>query len=141
MLELGRIDRSLFSDVLDGVVLSLEFLEFDVVFGDVRLEGVDIGLQVSNGLEIHFIAGLEISFGTDLLVLEEIVSVFKVSKLRSEVDIVSFGLSEFEDLSFELRDDKIFLVTFNLSGTEISIVGRHGYLLWVFANRKLRFRL
>jgi len=123
MLELSGVDGSLFGDVLNGVVFGLKFLEFDVVFGDGRLESVDVGLQVSDGLEVHFVAGLEVSFGTDLLVLEEIVSVFKVSKLRGEVDIVSFGLSEFEDLSFELRDDKIFLVAFNLSRTEISIVG------------------
>ncbi len=65
-LELLDAGVSGFSNILDSLVFSLEFLVFNVAFSNVGLQGVNISLQVGNGLEVKIVSGLEIDFSSQL---------------------------------------------------------------------------
>jgi len=51
--------------------------------------------------------------------LEEVITMFDVSELRSEVKIIAFILFKFEDFSLDLGDKEILLIGFNLRGREV----------------------
>jgi len=51
--------------------------------------------------------------------LEEVITMFDVSELGSEVKIVAFILLKFKDFSLDLGDEEILLIGFNLRGREV----------------------